>query len=226
MKKETVFILLLLLVPFAFAKAGNYGSLITGGLIYSTPQSVTRITDLPSENVHIQDEYNSTFEFVQKIRDVEAGVSDLKTQVSSIGEDVSGIKSSNKNELAEINSKLSDVKTSVDNMQSLVDEIRAIPPLIEQPQQIIIPQGVMIFGASIATLLLVLIIMVVWTGARAKAKDKEEHEESHSLLHLTEYIQEGMHRGASIDQVREKLKSAGWPDKDVDSAVKEVRTMH
>jgi hypothetical protein len=55
---------------------------------------------------------------------------------------------------------------------------------------------------------------------------KESHVEEHAQIHLTDFIREAMHKGASLSEIRRRLLDRGWNGEKIDDAIQEVRAMH
>jgi hypothetical protein len=211
---------LLCLVPLAGAVPP------TGSVVYGQSEGIVRSTSLPAENVHIQAQQQETIAATQRLVDVERGLTGVQEQVSSLKVSSETQRSEMAAQLGNINRELGAIKANVDSIQILQQQVSEIRPTLEQPREIIPPLSLVALSVANGILLIVVIVLIFWLRAEWRAKEKESHVEEHAQIHLTDFIREAMHKGASVTEIRRRLLERGWNEGRVDEALQEVRTMH
>jgi hypothetical protein len=212
--------LALFVLPFAYAIPP------TGAIVYGQSQGIVRSTTLPSENVHIEAQQAATVVSQDQLNSLQASISDFKSQVDEIKVASENQRSEVTSQLGNINRELGAIKSSVDGLQSLQQQMSEIKPTLEKPMTIIPPMSLIILSIANAVLLIVVIILIFWLKGQYKSAEKESHLEEHAQIHLTDFIREAMHKGASLAEIRKRLLQRGWSDGKIDEAVQEVRTLH
>jgi hypothetical protein len=185
-----------------------------------------RSTNLPTENVHIEAQQQETIAATQRLGDVERSIDAVEEQVSGLKVSSEAQRSEMAAQLGNINRELGAIKANVDSIEILQQQVSEIRPTLEQPREIIPPLSLVALSVANGILLIVVIVLIFWLRAEWRAKEKESHVEEHAQIHLTDFIREAMHKGASVTEIRRRLLERGWNEGRVDEALQEVRTMH
>lgn len=198
----------------------------TGSVVYGQSEGIVRSTTLPSENVHIEAQQGEVIASTQRIDELgrkidvfQGQVNDLKAATENQRTDVTG-------QLSGMNRELGAIKASVDSLQTIQQQVSEIRPTLEQPREIIPPMSLVVLSLANVILLIVVIVLIFWLRAQYQSVQKESHVEEHAQIHLTDFIREAMHKGASLNEIRRKLVQRGWNEGSIDEAIQEVRTMH
>jgi len=206
-------------IPFA-------SSVPTGAIVYGQSQGIVRSTSLPTENVHIAAQEAATIVSLEQM-------TSLQNQIQSFGSQVADMKVASENQRAEvasqlgnINRELGSIKSSFDNLDTIQQQVSEIKPSLEKPMTIIPPTSLIMLSIANAILLIVVIVLMFWLKAQYKSSERESHLEEHAQIHLTDFIREAMHKGASLAEIRRRLLQRGWGDAKIDEAIQEVRTLH
>jgi hypothetical protein len=201
-------------------------SVPTGAIVYGQSQGIVRSTTLPTENVHIAAQQEATVTSMAQITSLENKIDDFAQEVENIRVSSENQRTETTNQLGNINRELGGIKASVDSLQSISQQVSEIKPELEKPQEIIPPMSLIVLSVANAILLIVVIVLIFWLKAQYKASEKESHLEEHAQIHLTDFIREAMHKGASLAEIRRRLVQRGWREDKIDDAIQEVRTMH
>jgi hypothetical protein len=215
----TVIAVLLAILPLASAVPP------TGSVIYGESSTIVRSTSFPSENVHITDQQEQIAS-VGQLDEVRASLNAVQQQVNDIKVVAENQRTEVGAQLGNINRELGAIKANLDNLQSLQQQVGELRPAIEQPQEIIPPTSLTLLSVFNMILLIVVIVLIFWMRGQWKAIAKESHEDEHAQIHLTDFIREAMHKGASMAEIRKRLMQRGWSDAKIEEAVQEVRMMH
>ena len=197
----------------------------TGSIVYGQSEGIVRSTTLPSENVHA---------LAQQEEILTAGqLSVVQQKISAVQSQLDDIKSTTASQRAEITSQLSGmsrelgaIKSSADKVDALQRQVSEIRPALEQPREVIPPMSLIILSIANIILLVVVIVMIYWLRSQYKATANESHVEEHAQLHLTDFIRDAMHKGASLNEIRKRLMQRGWSESKVDDALQEIRMTH
>ncbi len=198
----------------------------TGSVVYGQTGGLVRSTTLPTENVHIAAEQEATVVSMQQLSDLAGKIADFQTDVSSLRTSSESQRTETASQLSAMNRELGAIKASVDGIQVMQQQLSELKPELEKPQQIIPPLSLVMLSVANAILLIIVIVLIFWLKAQFKSTEKDSHLEEHSMIHLTDFIREAMHKGASLAEIRRRLVQRGWSDAKVDDAIQEVRTMH
>jgi hypothetical protein len=198
----------------------------TGAIVYGQSQGIVRSTTLPTENVHITAQQEATVASVEQLTALQTQIQSFSSQVNEIKVAAENQRSEVSSQLGNINRELGAIKASVDALQGIQQQVSEIKPQLEKPMSIIPPTSLMMLSIANAILLVVVIVLIFWLKAQYKSSEKESHLEEHAQIHLTEFIREAMHKGASLPEIRRRLMQRGWSEEKIDEAVQEVRTLH
>lgn len=209
----------LFVLPLAYA-------LPTGAVIYGQSEGIVRSTSLPSENVHIQAQQAVTVASVEQLTALQDQIQSLSNELGNMKVNSENQRTELTNQMGGINRELGGIKSSVDSLQVISQQVSEIKPQLEKPQEIIPPMSLIILSIANAILLVVVIVLIFWLKGQWKASENTAHMEEHSMIHLTDFIREAMHKGASLSEIRRRLLQRGWSEAKIDDAVQEVRTMH
>lgn len=192
--------------------------------IYGTSTGITRQNYMPTEGIiHFERQENLTVLSLQRLDALENKISDFQGQVSALRTIMENQRVDFSTQLQGINRGLEGLRTEITTIKQ---GLREIPPQLEKPQPIVPPTSLLMLGLANLFLLVVVIVLIFWLKAQYATVKKESHLEEHAQIHLVDYINEAMHRGASMADIRRKLKERGWNDDKIDEAVQEVRSMH
>jgi hypothetical protein len=198
----------------------------TGSVIYGQSGGIVRSTNLPTENVHIEAQQEATVVSMQQLSELTGKIEDFQKEVTSMRTASESQRTDTATQLSAMNRELGAIKASVDGLQVMQQQISEIKPELEKPQEIIPPMSLVMLSVANAILLILVIVLIFWLKAQFKSTEKESHLEEHSMIHLTDFIREAMHKGASLAEIRRRLVQRGWSDSKIDDAIQEVRTMH
>ena len=198
----------------------------TGSVIYGQSEGIVRSTNLPSENVHVEAQNEEVLATTQRIDEIGRKIDQFQGQVNDLKATAENQRTEVSTQLGGMNRELGAIKASVDGLQTIQQQVSEIRPVLEQPREIIPPMSLVILSIANIILLVVVIVLMFWLRGQYKAVEKESHVEEHAQIHLTDFIREAMHKGASLAEVRRRLESRGWSDSKIDEAIQEVRTLH
>jgi hypothetical protein len=198
----------------------------TSAIVYGSSQGIYRSTTLPGENVHIEAQQEATIASKEQLDALNTALGKVQQQVNDLRVSAENQRVDIVAQLGNINRELGAIKTSADNMQALQRQVSEIRPTLEQPREIIPPMSLVALSVANMLLLIIVIVMMLWLRGQMTATQKESHVEEHSLIHLTDFIREAMHKGASLAEIRRRLLERGWNEARVDDAIQEVRAMH
>ncbi len=211
--------LLLVLVPVVSA-------IPTGAVVYGESEGIVRSTTLPTENVHIQAQQQETFASTERLSSLESKIDNFQAQVNDLKVTSENQRSELNTQLGGINRELGAIKGSVDSVQYIQQQVSELRPALEKPQQIIPPASLVVLSIANVILLIVVIVLIFWLNGQYKNMVKDSHVEEHAQIHLTDFIREAMHKGASLPEIKRRLAQRGWNEGKIDEAVQEVRNMH
>jgi len=214
------FAVLLCLVPLVAAIPP------TGSVVYGQSEGIVRSTTLPEENVHIEAQQQATIASADRLQTIENKIGDFQGEVNNLRVTVENQRTEVTAQLGNINRELGAIKGSVDSFQGIQQQVAELRPTIEAPQEIIPPMSLVFLAVFNALLLIVVIVLIFWLRGQYKSMAKESHVDEHAQLHLTDFIREAMHKGASLGEVRRRLEQRGWSEAKIDDAIQEVRTLH
>lgn len=219
MEKRLLIVFALLLVSLAVP---------VGAVVYGQSSTIVRATQLPSENVHIiaQEQQIAAAATNEQLTALQGTIGDLQKQLSDLKITADNQRGEATQQLSGVNRELGAIKASVDNLQGIQQQVSEIKPALERPLTVIPPLSLMILSAANIILLIVVIVLIFWLKAQYKATEKESHMEEHAQIHLTDFIREAMHKGASMSEIKRRLVQRGWSENKIDDAIQEVRTMH
>ena len=219
MQKRILIVFALLLVSFA---------LPVGAVVYGQSSTIVRSTQLPSENVHIQaqEQQIAAAATNEQLVAVQGAIGDLEKQLSDLKVSAENQRGEATQQLTGVNRELGSIKASVDSLQGIQQQVSEIKPALERPLQVIPPMPLMILSAANVVLLIIVIVLIFWLKAQYKSTEKESHMEEHAQIHLTDFIREAMHKGASMAEIKRRLVQRGWSENKIDDAIQEIRTMH
>ncbi len=212
--------ILLCVIPFVAAVPP------TGSVVYGQSGSVVRSTTLPSENVHIEAQQQATIASEQRLISLERKIDDFQGKVGDLKTATENQRSELLAQLSGMNREIGSIKGSVDSIGSLQQQVSEIRPTLEQPREIIPPLSLVILSIANVILLIVVIVLIFWLKGQWKGSERASHLEEHAQIHLTDFIREAMHKGASMAEIRRRLVQRGWSEGKIDEAIQEVRTMH
>lgn len=211
--------LLLVLVPLVVA-------IPTGAVIYGQSEGIVRSTTLPQENVHIVAQQQETFASTERLSSLETKIDNFQAQVNDLKVTSENQRTELNTQLGGINRELGAIKGSVDSIQYIQQQVSELRPALEKPQQIIPPASLVILSIANVILLIVVIVLIFWLHGQYKSVVKDSHVEEHAQIHLTDFIREAMHKGASLPEIKRRLSQRGWNEGKIEEAIQEVRTMH
>lgn len=198
----------------------------TGAIVYGQSEGIVRSTSLPTENVHIEAQQAEITEFQTRLASLERKIDDFQAQVNDLRVASENQRSEMTAQLSGMNRELGAIRSSMDAVQLLQRQMGDLRPALEQPREIIPPMSLIILSVANVVLLIVVIVLLFWLHGQYKSITKESHVEEHAQIHLTDFIREAMHKGASLDEIRRRLLQRGWSEGRIDEAIQEVRTMH
>ncbi len=216
----TAIVIAILAMPFVAAIPP------TGSIVYGQSGGIVRSTSLPTENVHIAAQQEATVVSMQQLSELTSKIEQFQNDVNSMRTASESQRTDTASQLSAMNRELGAIKASIDSLQVMQQQISEIKPELEKPQEIIPPMSLVMLSIANAILLILVIVLIFWLKAQFKATEKESHFEEHSMIHLTDFIREAMHKGASLAEIRKRLVQRGWSDAKIDDAIQEVRTMH
>ncbi len=211
--------LLLCIVPLVSA-------IPTGSVVYGDSQGIVRSTTLPSENVHIVAQQQATIASAESLTQLENAIDNFKTQVSDLKVTSENQRTEVTSQLNNVNRELGAIKSSIDNLQFLQQQVAEIKPALEQPREIIAPTSLILLSIANVILLIVVIVLIFWLRRQWQAINNDSHVEEHAQIHLTDFIREAMHKGASMPEIKKKLSQRGWNEAKITEAIQEVRSLH
>ncbi|MEM4247087.1 MAG: hypothetical protein QXR48_03625 [Candidatus Woesearchaeota archaeon] len=198
----------------------------TGSVIYGQSQGIVRSTSLPTENVHIEAQQQATIASLEQMTALQNKIEDVTRQVENLKVVAENQRTETSSQLGNINRELGAIKSSINSLQGIQQQVSELKPTLEQPREIIPPMSLTLLSVANAILLIIVIVLIFWLKAQWKAAETESHIEEHSMIHLTDFIREAMHKGASLTEIRRRLLQKGWSESKIDDAIQEVRTMH
>ncbi len=198
----------------------------TGSVVYGQSEGIVRSTTLPSENVHIEAQNEEVLASTQRIDDLTRKIDMFQGQFNDLKASSENQRTEVTGQLSGMNRELGAIKAGMDNLQSIQQQVSEIRPTLEQPREIIPPMSLIVLSIGNIILLIVVIVLIFWLRAQYKATEKESHVEEHAQMHLTDFIKEAMHKGASLNEIRKRLLQRGWNEGRIDDAIQEVRTLH
>jgi len=198
----------------------------TGSVVYGDSSTIVRSTTLPGENVHIEAQEAEIMASTVQMSDVQAKLAAVEQQLGDVKVSSENQRSEAMSQLNLINRELGAIKAGMDNLQVVQQQLSEIKPALEQPQEIIPPLSLTMLSVANLILLIVSIVLMFWLRNQYKATTKDAHLEEHAQIHLTDFIREAMHKGASLGEVRRRLVQRGWSEGKIDEAIQEVRTLH
>lgn len=222
MQKRLSIAFAILLVSLAFV------ALPVAAVVYGQSSTIVRATQLPSENVHIQaqEQQIAAAATNDQLVALQGTIGDLQKQLSDLKVTADNSRGEATQQLSGVNRELGAIKASVDSLQGIQQQVSEIKPALERPLTVIPPMPLMILSAANVILLIVVIVLIFWLKAQYKATTNESHMEEHAQIHLTDFIREAMHKGASMAEIKRRLVQRGWSENKIDDAIQEVRTMH
>ncbi|MEM2916227.1 MAG: hypothetical protein QXT19_02630 [Candidatus Woesearchaeota archaeon] len=198
----------------------------TGSIVYGQTGGVVRSTTLPTENVHIAAQQEATVVSMQQLSELTSKIAQFQNDVNSLRTAAESQRTETASQLIAMNRELGAIKASIDGLKVMQQQLSEIKPELEKPKEIIPPMSLTLLSVANAVLLIIVIVLIFWLKAQWKAAEKESHLEEHSMIHLTDFIREAMHKGASLAEIRRRLLQKGWSESKIDDAIQEVRTMH
>jgi len=198
----------------------------TGSVVYGQSQGIVRSTTLPTENVHIEAQQQATIASMEQLTALEKKIGGVSKEVESLRVIAENQRTEVSSQLGNVNRELGAIKASIDGLKVVQQQLSEIRPELEKPKEIIPPVSLIMLSVANAVLLIVVIVLILWLKGQYKAAEKESHLEEHSMIHLTDYIREAMHKGASLAEIRRRLLQKGWSEDRIDDAIQEVRTLH
>jgi len=197
-------------------------------VVYGQSSTIVRSTTLPSENVHIvaQEQQIAAAATNDQLAGLQSKISDLQSQLSDIKVTADNSRGESTQQLTAVNRELGSIKASVDSLQGIQQQVSEIKPTLEKPLTVIPPMSLVILSIGNIVLLIVVIVMIFWLKGQVKSTEKEAHLAEHAQIHLTDFIREAMHKGASMSEIKRRLVQRGWSDDRIEDAIQEVRTMH
>ena len=215
MKKGLIFVVVFAVLLSTFVVAVSYGS------------RITRIQTLPGEDIRDEIEKAkastafSSDPTQEKLASFAAQIADLKATAERIAADASNGRTETNVQLSNVLSAVSALKTQLDGLNALKNLPQDLPPLLEEPREIITPRVLVNLSVLNLALLIVLVGLVLFV--------KKEHESAHikSTPHghpeLHDYIKQHIKKGVHINTIRQQLISHDWDPDEVDEAVRQVR---
>jgi hypothetical protein len=198
----------------------------TGSVIYGESSQVIRSTTLPTENVHVEAQQAEAFASMERIATLERKIDNFQAQVNDLRVSTENQRSELTGQLGGMNRELGAIRSSVDSLQMIQQQVSELRPTLEQPREIIPPMSLVVLSIANVILLIVVIVLIFWLRGQYKSLAKDSHLEEHAQIHLTDFIREAMHKGASLAEVRRRLVQRGWSEGRIDEAIQEVRTLH
>ncbi len=198
----------------------------TGSVIYGQTGGIVRSTNLPTENVHIAAQQEATVVSMEQLSTLTSKIEQFQNELNSIRTASESQRTDTATQLSAMNRELGAIKSSIEGLKVMQQQLSEIKPELEKPQEIIPPMSLVMLSIANAILLILVIVLIFWLKAQFKATEKEAHLEEHSMIHLTDFIREAMHKGASLAEIRRRLVEKGWSNEKIDDAIQEVRTMH
>lgn len=186
---------------------------------------ITRIQTFPGEKVKAEIEQAKS-DIDQQNQEAILKLAELSNQVAQLNSDVEKMTTESANARTETNVQLSNILNAISNLKTQIDDIRDIknlrtelPPLLEQPREIITPKILLYFSGANILLLLVVIMLVIFV--------RKEHDSGHKMTphghpELHEYIKQHVAKGVHINTIRHQLISHDWEADEVDQAIREV----
>lgn len=213
MKKGIAILLLLTILLSSTAYALAYGS------------KITRIQTFPGETVKAEIDAAKA-DIGQQNQEAVLKLDELSTAVQKLQEEVAKLSTDSASSRTETNVQMSNILNSISNLKTQVDDIAEIknlktelPPLLEQPREIITPKLLINLAGINIVLLVILLILVLFV--------RKEHEGSHKMSahghpELHEYIKQHVAKGVNINTIKHQLVSHDWDPQEVDQAIREV----
>ena len=198
----------------------------TGAIVYGTSEGIVRSTTLPGENVRIEAQQTATIASEGRLQVIENKIDAFQDDLGSVRSAVENQRTEVTSQLSMVNRELGAIKSGVDQVGVLQQQVAEIKPALEKPQEIIPPISMILLSIVNMVLLIAVIVLIFWLRGQWSAAAKESHVEEHAQIHLTDFVREAMHKGASIAEIRKRLEQRGWSGSKIDEAVQEVRTMH
>jgi hypothetical protein len=195
-------------------------------VVYGQSSGIVRSTTLPSENVHAEAQQQQTIVAAERINALESRLAGVDDQLNNLRASSESQRADITNQLGNLHREVGAVKGSVDSLQGIQQQVSELRPAIEQPREIIPPVSLLALSVGNAILLIIVIVLIFWLKAQWKSSETASHLEEHAQIHLTDFIREAMHKGASMEEIRKRLLQRGWSDSRIDEAIQEVRTMH
>ena len=212
MKKGIVTLLVLLALLSTFAQA------------YATGGQIPRIQTFPAERTAtakqeappVQEKTTATDQLSQTISELQLKIDSLKTQVDQVKTDLGSSETRTQGQVSELSNAISTMKTTVDGLGDLRLLRTEIPPLLEEPREIITPKE-LIYLSVANIVLLAIILILLFSGRRKKSLEAHSHPE------LNDYIKQHLKKGIAPTTIRQQLLSHDWDVSDINEAFKEVQ---
>ena len=198
----------------------------TGAIVYGTSEGIVRSTTLPGENVHIEAQQVATIASAGRLQAIESKIDAFQDDIGGVRSAVENQRTEVTSQLGALNREIGAIKASVETVGLLQQQVAEIKPALEKPQEIIPPMSMILLSIVNMILLIAVIVLIFWLRGQWTAAAKESHVEEHAQIHLTDFVREAMHKGASLAEIRKRLEQRGWSSPKIDEAIQEVRTMH
>ncbi|GEM_PF-5834524 len=214
MKKRILITILLLLLCSSIVYAVTYGP------------KITRIQTFPGEEIKANSDFakesisDQNLIAEQKLKALEDAVAELRNSIDKLSTDSTNARTETNVQQSNIQNSINGLKSQLDDLRDLKNLREELPPLLEQPREIITPKILLNLSAVNIGLIVVLIALVLFV--------KRDHEASHKMTphghpELHEYIRQHIGKGININTIRHQLISHDWDPEEVDQAIREVK---
>lgn len=194
---------------------------------YSIGGSITRIQKFPSEIIREQTPTENVEkapparqpdldELTSTTTQLMIQIDELKTQLDSAKTELSASETQTQTKITGLETSLAALKTAVDSLQELKRLRAEIPPLLEEPREIIPPKILVYLTAANAVLLALLIFIIL-------LKNKKGNK-PHAHPELTGYVQQHLRKGIPLSTIRDQLLSHDWDANEIDKAIHAAQT--
>jgi len=213
MKKRIVLFVLISVLFSTSVFAVSYGA------------KIQRIQTFPGEK--IKGEIDIAKESIGEPDETQRQLTELSRLVSDVKVEIDKLSADMNNARTEVTVQMSNLLTGVANVKSQIEEFRELkllrdelPPLLEQPREIITPKLLINLSIVNIVLLFVLIGLVLFV--------RRDHDATHKMVphghpELHDYIRQHIKKGVHINTIRHQLLSHDWDSDEVDQAIREVR---
>lgn len=218
MKKGMALILLLAILLATTAHAVSYGSKITRIQTFPGEKIKQEIEDAKA-NINAQDA-----EAMLKLEELTGLADQLKSDIDKLTTDSASARTENNVQLSNMMNAIDNLKTQLNDVRDSVKDIQTLktdlPPMLEEPREIITPPLLIDLSAINILLLTVLILLVLFV--------RKQHESSHKMTphghpELHDYIKQHVSKGININTIKQQLISHDWDPQEVDEAIRVVK---